>query len=357
MSFSPRESYRSGLVAISAFIMGALLSACSTSQSLQNTKQPIISNSIQDTGTVTLTPFQPIFDTQTPIPDHNPSPTAEPTITPTEVPVLEANSNKTVWVPPYFPKDLTSQIVYPQDFVRIEAPDGAQVNLSVGDQEMFSQWIFALVSPYPTIVDQVLAEDIKQSWKGNPSGPFGNQPLLMDENTSGLLSAWWGTSAPNATQIIPADELLDYAWENQPSWALIPFEAVEPRWKVLEVDGQSPLRKEFDATGYTLTIPLSISGERESIEALISSSNLPDTNRDPNRLTTVALTGVTALVRATAFTMHRNGVTYPARDIGEVLRSADLTHISNEIPFSPDCPLPNPVQEGLRFCSQPDYIA
>jgi poly-gamma-glutamate synthesis protein (capsule biosynthesis protein) len=357
MSFSPRESYRSGLIAISAFIMSALLSACSTSQPLQTTNQPIISNSIQGTGTITLTPFQPIFDTQTPTPDHNPSPTAEPTITPTETLIPESISNKTIWVPPYFPKDLTSQIVYPQDFVLTDGPDGAQVSLAVGDQEQFSQWIFALVSPYPTIVDQVLAQDIKQSWKGNPSGPFINQPLLMDENTSGLLSAWWGVPDPNTTQIIPADELLDHAWENQPSWALIPFEAVEPRWKVLEVDGQSPLRKEFDATDYALTIPLSISGERESIEALMSSSNLPDTNRDPNRLTTVALTGVTALVRATAFTMHRNGITYPARDIGEVLRSADLTHISNEIPFSPDCPLPNPVQEGLRFCSQPDYIA
>jgi poly-gamma-glutamate synthesis protein (capsule biosynthesis protein) len=69
------------------------------------------------------------------------------------------------------------------------------------------------------------------------------------------------------------------------------------------------------------------------------------------------MTGVTAMVRATAFTMNRNGITYPAGDIGPILRSADITHISNEIPFAPDCPPPNPTQLDLRFCSDPEYIA
>jgi poly-gamma-glutamate synthesis protein (capsule biosynthesis protein) len=69
------------------------------------------------------------------------------------------------------------------------------------------------------------------------------------------------------------------------------------------------------------------------------------------------MSGVTALVRATAFTMERNGITYPAQDIGSILEDADLAHISNEIPFTADCPAPNPTQEGLRFCSKPDYIA
>jgi poly-gamma-glutamate synthesis protein (capsule biosynthesis protein) len=87
-----------------------------------------------------------------------------------------------------------------------------------------------------------------------------------------------------------------------------------------------------------------------------TSTIMPASNRQPNRLTTVALTGVTALVRATAFTMHRNGITYPAEDIGGILKGADLTHISNEIPFTPDCPAPDPTQAGLRFCSDPDYI-
>jgi poly-gamma-glutamate synthesis protein (capsule biosynthesis protein) len=54
--------------------------------------------------------------------------------------------------------------------------------------------------------------------------------------------------------------------------------------------------------------------------------------------------------------MERNGITYPAEDIGSLLRSADLTHISNEIPFVDDCPPPDPNQRTLIFCSNPKYI-
>jgi hypothetical protein len=54
--------------------------------------------------------------------------------------------------------------------------------------------------------------------------------------------------------------------------------------------------------------------------------------------------------------MEQKGITYPARDIGAWLSQADVTHISNEIAFSPDCPAPDPNQEAIRFCSDPRYI-
>jgi poly-gamma-glutamate synthesis protein (capsule biosynthesis protein) len=178
----------------------------------------------------------------------------------------------------------------------------------------------------------------------------------LSESTHSLLSTWWGEPSPEATKIVPEEELIEFAWDQGSAWGIVPFESLEPGWKVLAIDGQSPLRKEFDADNYALSLPISLQGDPQLVEALLANSNLPASNRDPGRLTTVAVTGVTALVRATAFAMHRNGITYPARDIGEVLRSADLTHISNEIPFTPDCPFPNPLQSDLRFCSRPEYI-
>ena len=44
-------------------------------------------------------------------------------------------------------------------------------------------------------------------------------------------------------------------------------------------------------------------------------------------------------------------------DIGDWLRDADVTHISNEVPFAVNCPPPDPGQADLRFCSDPRYIA
>jgi poly-gamma-glutamate synthesis protein (capsule biosynthesis protein) len=260
-------------------------------------------------------------------------------------------------VAPYLPPGFTSSIALPEDYRFADSAADGQVQLLVGDQNPLSHWVFALVAPYPTVIDQVTARDLRRSWRGNPSGPFAGRPILLDESTLGILSAWWGEPAVGTTQVHPTGELLEKAWINQPSWGIVPFENLDPGWKVMLVDGQSPYKRDFAPSSYALNVPFSIQGEPAQIEHLLANSRLPQTNRDPERLTIVALTGVTALVRATAFTMHRNGITYPARDIGSLLRSADLTHISNEIPFTPDCPLPNPVQESLRFCSHPDYIA
>jgi poly-gamma-glutamate synthesis protein (capsule biosynthesis protein) len=254
------------------------------------------------------------------------------------------------------PPDLKSKITLPAVINQVQEPANASAQLSVSDEQPAAHWVYALVAPYPTITDQVSTRDLKQSWKGNPSGSFAGQPLLMDESTFGVLSGWWGEPAPSAARVVPTEELIKSAWNQRPSWGIVPFESIEPGWKVLAVDNQSPLRQDFNPGEYALTIPFSFQGDPQLIEQVLVNSSLPSTNRDPNLLTRVAVTGVTALVRATAFTMHRNGITYPARDIGEILRSADITHVSNEIPFTPDCPFPNPVQENLRFCSRPEYI-
>lgn len=356
-----RLGSRLGLFILLAIQLSTLLSACSA---LQN---PLKGNQLTSPlNSITPTPFQPLSpDSPTPAADpqltetvistpETQQPIAEPTETPQPVTAIPG---KSVWMAPYLPAQLREGINLPDDFSSVDSPGTGQVNFEVSDQLPVSHWVYALVAPYPTITDQVSVRDLKQSWKGNPSGPFSEQPLLMDESTFGVLLTWWGEPGSDSTRILPSGELLDIAWEQRPSWGIVPFESLDPAWKVLAIDGQSPLRKEFDSESYALSVPFSLTGDSNLVAELQSNSSLPTTNRDASRLTTVALTGVTALVRATAFSMHRNGITYPARDIGQVLRSADLTHISNEIPFTPDCPPPNPVQEGLRFCSDPDYIA
>ena len=233
------------------------------------------------------------------------------------------------------------------------------LQLQVGDERPISQWVYALAAPFPTLVDGMSSEMLRQSWSGAASGPFAGQPLLLDDSTLASFSALWGDPAPQAVRVLAAQELLDYAWKHQPTWALIPFESIEPRWKVLEVDGQSPLRKDFDSGRYPLTVPISLVGEPPLVETILSAygqSLVPAANRDPAKLTVLAMTGVTALVRGTAYAMERKGINYPARDIGQWLREADLTHISNEVPFAEDCPYPDPVQKEMKFCSDADYI-
>jgi hypothetical protein len=261
----------------------------------------------------------------------------------------------TIWLAPYLPEKMRAFLILPPSMVQIPSSEGANISISIGNERNSadSLWVFALVAPFPTIPDGITSDELHLAWVGEENPSFNSSPLLMDENTLQLLTAFWGEPSPQAVQIVPSNQLRDYAWDNQPSWAIIPFEQLEPRWKVLTIDGQSPVRKDFDPLSYELTIPFSVSAD-----GLIQPDNigLLPTNRDPSKLTTVALTGVTAMVRATAYTMEQEGITYPALDIGSLLAQADITHISNEIPFSPDCPYPTPTMDRLVFCSSPRYI-
>jgi poly-gamma-glutamate synthesis protein (capsule biosynthesis protein) len=211
-----------------------------------------------------------------------------------------------------------------------------------------SKWIYALVAPFPTAMDDVLFADLISTWEGVPAGRMAGRALLMTDTTLEAFTGLWGSPAAGAVRTVPADLILDIAWKEMPSWAIIPFEEIQPKWKVLTVDGQSPVRRDFDPETYPLVVHFSLSPE--------INLTLPETNRDPEKLVTVILTGVTALVRATAVTMELKGVTYPGSLIGDWLREADIAHISNEVPFDKDCPFPSPGHRNFILCSNPNYL-
>jgi hypothetical protein len=318
-------------------IVSFLLGGCTQAVPISRTNTP---TSLTTLPTLENSPIGTPLSSQTANPEPSPSATTPPI---------------TIWLPSYLPEKMRTSLILPAGVVQLPAPEGADITISISNQTNSSDilWVYALVAPFPTIPDGVTSEQLHLTWTGEAASPISTSPLLMDEITLEALSAYWGDPSPGAVQVLPSDQLLDYAWNNQPSWAIIPFEMLEPRWKVLAIDDQSPVHKDFDPLNYELTIPFSLTGNQ-----LIQPDHLglPHTNRDPSKLTTVAMTGVTAMVRATAYTMELEGLTYPALDIGSLLAQADITHISNEIPFSPDCPYPTPTMQSLVFCSSPRYI-
>ncbi len=209
-------------------------------------------------------------------------------------------------------------------------------------------WIYALVAPFPTLVDGVTMDDIRRAWTGGIAGPFNGKPFRTDPATLAAFTAIWGPPAPRAVYTAAADRLLDLTWTERPIWVIVPFESLEPRWKVLTIDGQSPIQKDFNPSTYPLKVSFSLQP---------AAFTLPSSNRDPSKLTVLVMTGTTALVRGTADRMETKGLLYPDQNIRDVLRSADLVHISNEVSFDPNCPTPDPFTLSLRFCSNPRYIA
>lgn len=135
------------------------------------------------------------------------------------------------------------------------------------------------------------------------------------------------------------------------------FLAVETTWKIIEVDGQSLLSKEFDPLQYPLVYRIWLNqnpttkNQFEMPEILEKSSNF-----DPLKLTSILITGTTALVRNTAFQIEEYGYEFPYKNITGILEDVDLIHVSNEVPFYSECPPAVPVRPEMRFCSNPYYV-
>lgn len=225
-----------------------------------------------------------------------------------------------------------------------------------------SQWVYALAAPFKTVVDSVNFEDLQGFW--SHGGSFTAAELCVSDADKAALGSILG-SAGQSVRIVPEDEIDACLSGNQQSWALIPFENINPRLKIIAIEGQSPLHKDFDPTTYPLIVPIGLTAlsdpgrDEEKSAALMEELTrvLPKSNRDPEKLTTIVLTGVTALARATAKEMELNGVLSAAVSIGELMREADFAHVSNEVPFARDCPPPQWVQEvDLVFCSDVKYI-
>ena len=218
-------------------------------------------------------------------------------------------------------------------------------------EQPIGNWIYALVAPFPTITDEVSQSWLRDLWRGEPQDQI--QSLLIGPESLPALTSLLGDPGENL-QIIESDQLLESAWTSQNTWAIIPFVEIQPRWKVILIDGQSPLHKDFDKEQYLLNAKLSITSEGEP-QLPESLESLHFSNLDSSKITTVMLTGVTALVRATAVGMDQRGVLTPAEYLAPIMQEADILHISNEVPFAEECP-PHWNGDYLYFCSDKSYM-
>jgi hypothetical protein len=290
-----------------------------------------------------------------PVPAAPEAPTLPATTQPTSTP--SQTKIPSLWISPALPNEFAANIALPEGWTGAANTESANIRLAIGSGHVVSRFIYALVAPFPTITDEVPGDVLKNMWAGKGNGPIsGNPPLLMDANTRDVIAAWWGTPAETAVRIVKSDQLAETAWQSRPSWAIVPFDQLEPRWKVLSVDGNSPIHNNFEIDRYALSVPISLQLEANLPQNVESTLRFPATNRDSKKLTTLIMTGVTAMVRGTAALMDTKGVLYPGEEIADTLRSADLTHISNEVPFASNCPPPNPFSLSFILCSNPDYI-
>jgi poly-gamma-glutamate synthesis protein (capsule biosynthesis protein) len=224
-------------------------------------------------------------------------------------------------------------------------------------EPLFRQY-FAAATRFDTIDLNLRRLHLERAWQGD-TRTFTQIAVLTD--TLPALTQLFGPPGNSVVGWATMDEVTAAAWQDRTTLALVPFDQLVPELAVYSVEGQTPVENlaKFNPAAYPLVATIYAHADATAItpaewERLVDS--LPASNRDPNRLTVVAMTGVTAMVRLTAAAMDERGNAWPADVVGPELAAADITAISNEVPFVPDCET-DTSEDNLVFCSKPEYMA
>lgn len=259
------------------------------------------------------------------------------------------------------------------------APVALYFDLAADDAVTTYRYTFAAATRFDTIDPEISWADLRQLWSGmeaeetvtatdtetasDGTGPSDvrYQQIVVLTDTLPLLSTILGEPGSAVFGESTAAELVDSAWQETATLMLIPFDQLEPQLAVLAVDGQKPIENanKFDESSYPLVATVyghSTLAEPAHQEALSKHlAHMPPGNRLADHLTVVAMTGVTAMVRLTAAEMDKRGYGWPAEVVGPELATADITTISNEVPFVPGCQTDTRM-DNLTFCSKPEYM-
>lgn len=285
---------------------------------------------------------------------------ADATFTPT--PFQPSDKSKLIYWSPEVPKE------WIQSFANLTATDDpAQADLSLSvtpaqnGMEHFGsfQRVYAVGAPFPTVLDNLSLTQLKKIWMGKTDSNDTFSSLVMTEETKMVFTALWGEPDSSSVKTTWPDQLVTEVWNSTSALALIPFEDIVPRLKILNIDGINPLQRPMNAANYGLTVTFELSGKpgtaetlKEEIEAI--NAVLPATNREESKMAIVITTGTTALARVTLKKIELNGYDYPVEMVKDWFLNADLRHVSNEVSFREGCEYTDPYT--MQFCSRPNQI-
>ncbi len=250
-----------------------------------------------------------------------------------------------VFLPSYF--ENTSAILSASEKIEITRDIGlsdcqfVNINFSIAAGKI----IFVLVAPFKTIRDGFTVDEFTQL--------FSHESQNNDSLGQLVIGA---ESAPFFKDGIKTISESSYSL-NKFQYAIFPFEKTKPAYKVMTIDGISPFDQDFNPASYYLTVPIGFNCSNPEFEKVIRPLvSEKFTNRDPDKFTSVLVTGTTALTRAIGAKMETYGMQYPGEKIKMWFDSANISHISNEVSFNVNCPPADPYQKDLRFCSRPEYV-
>ena len=289
-------------------------------------------------------------------------PTAAPVASPTAVPASKpARGTVGIEAAQDVPGQAVEQLLQllnaagaKSEQVQTEADLGLNPTPSDGAKLAWER-IFVPVDRMSSVLGSITLQELRDVWTGaSTSANFAT--IYPDEAILPDLAALLGTPGPNVKPQASAG-LADAVWGDPMGLGIVPFENLSTRLRAIPLDDNSPTDNRFRAAGWPLAARAYLAPLTERGQAALGklTTPLPITNRDPNKLTVLAMTGVTAMARNSAVAIDRSGDPgFLARQVGPELAAADLTTTSNEISIFDGCVADNTLNNVL-LCSKPAY--
>lgn len=153
---------------------------------------------------------------------------------------------------------------------------------------------------------------------------------IMDDASLARLRTHAPAVAPS--RVMPFNELERTLWTDRNRFAILPLEMLTPRYRILHIDGVHPL----------------IQANMETYPLAFASENA---NFDATRITSLTLSGVTAITRQSIPPVDANGIEWLASGLAPFSTQVDFFHTSNEVSFTAECPQSTEPTLGA-FCSK-----
>jgi len=201
------------------------------------------------------------------------------------------------------------------------------------EPDAVNQQGYALFVPavsFPSLLGQITLEQLQSVSLGQP-----DSALILDETTAAALASF-GVNLSPSTQIVPDDALQNSLWRNGKLYTLIAFDRLITRYRVLHIGETHPLDTDLSTYPFAFT------------------TGQP--NFEPQKLTRLLMSGVTALTRLTRTELDEQGTDWAASGILPFVERADFFHTSNEVSFSPNCPQADTTPPLGEFCSKESHF-
>lgn len=237
---------------------------------------------------------------------------------------------------------------------------GENADLAIGydagsGAALLAERVFVVADRFPTLRTNIALSEVRGLWQGQATHD-GARSVLVTDDAYTTMARLYGPPAASV-QVLPFDSIVARLWTDHNALAIVPFDELTPKLAALDLDGVNVLLHDFKLEQYPLVMRTYVAGNAGVTQAFITAvrPTIPVTNRDPDRITTLIMTGTTAIARTSAFKIEqKQDPALPARVVAPVLAAADITHVSNEISFMDNC---KPVLNTMAFCSSPSYMA